>query len=684
MKLASKHPRCAIGARLVAIFLSLPPLYSPATSRAAQYLDFTYEVSGANIAITHYSGPGGSVTIPETIDGIPVTSIGSMAFSQCVSLRNVIIPGSVASIGESAFYNCSGLTSVTIPDGVITIGSFAFCGNTSVTNIAIGTGLASLGDGAFTGGDRLAAITVNPLNPAFTSANNVLLTRDEKTLVQCPANLPRDYSVPASVETIGRWAFYSLTSLTNVTIPDRVATIGGGAFEGCANLAGVTLGQNVKTIEFEAFFGCARLAGVTIPDSVASLGNFAFANCSGMTWATIGGGVTNIGDQAFTRCASLRGVAIPDSVTHLGSVAFSGCGSLAMLTLGNGLTAIENWTFADCADLPSVVIGGRVTSIGPTAFLRCQSLTNVSLPDSLIEIGNAAFAYCGSLAYIDIPASVRNIGETAFADCEHLAIVSFNGDAPVLGPNVFQDSNTVTVYYRPGTKGWGSTFAGRRAVPDYLKVLSPLDSAMALENTAATLSAGIGGVPFPSYQWYYDGQSLVGATNPLYQIPSVSAAHAGDYMVIGRNAMGAVTNGPATLGVHNVVAAHYPGLVLTGAQDTPRQIQSAGNIAGPWTLLSEWAGSNGPAVFIDFTATQAGQRFYRTTPPTHLEAWLFPGWTLTGAVDSGQRIEYVNAETGFTHWQFLTNVTLPESPYLFIDISATNRWPRFYRTTPLP
>ena len=68
----------------------------------------------------------GAVTIPSTLGGCPVTSIGDYAFYDCSGLTSVTIPSSVTSIGGYAFYNCSGLTSVTIPSSVTSIGDYAF------------------------------------------------------------------------------------------------------------------------------------------------------------------------------------------------------------------------------------------------------------------------------------------------------------------------------------------------------------------------------------------------------------------------------------------------------------------------------------------------------------------------------------------------------------------------------
>jgi hypothetical protein len=41
---------------------------------------FTYTTNNGTITITRYTGPGGDVIIPSTIDGLPVTSIGAGAF----------------------------------------------------------------------------------------------------------------------------------------------------------------------------------------------------------------------------------------------------------------------------------------------------------------------------------------------------------------------------------------------------------------------------------------------------------------------------------------------------------------------------------------------------------------------------------------------------------------------------
>ena len=49
---------------------------------------FAYTTNNGTITITGYTGPGGAVTIPATITGLPVTTIGNYAFYNNTNLRS--------------------------------------------------------------------------------------------------------------------------------------------------------------------------------------------------------------------------------------------------------------------------------------------------------------------------------------------------------------------------------------------------------------------------------------------------------------------------------------------------------------------------------------------------------------------------------------------------------------------
>lgn len=101
-----------------------------------------YAVTGGNIRFDKSTGTvtgcGKSVTeasIPNKIENVSVTSIGTGAFECCYSLTSVTIPDSVTSIGEYAFFGSYSLTSVNIANSVTSIGDSAFEDCTDLTDV---------------------------------------------------------------------------------------------------------------------------------------------------------------------------------------------------------------------------------------------------------------------------------------------------------------------------------------------------------------------------------------------------------------------------------------------------------------------------------------------------------------------------------------------------------------------
>ena len=90
--------------------------------------DFEYEVDDSEVTITGYTGAGGDVVVPDTIDGFPVTCIGDNAFCYCTGLTSITLGNSVTTIGYGAFAGCTGLTSITMGNSITTIRYDVFAG----------------------------------------------------------------------------------------------------------------------------------------------------------------------------------------------------------------------------------------------------------------------------------------------------------------------------------------------------------------------------------------------------------------------------------------------------------------------------------------------------------------------------------------------------------------------------
>ena len=362
-----------------------------------------FEKTDAGYSVTGYEGTPTVVVIPETYEGLPVTSIRDISFEGCTSLTSVTIPASVALILPTAFSSCPSL-------------------------------------------ERL---TVVPGNPVYHSAGNCVIETETGTLIQGCNNsvIPGDGSVtsigdyafayctslasvtiPDSVTSIGSYAFYNCTSLTSVTIPESVTSIGRYAFSDCSGLTSITIGNGVTSIGSNAFSGCSGLTSITIPDSVTSIGSNAFYDTA--WYSSQSDGVVYAGKVAYKYKGTMpsnTSVVLEEGTLGIADSAFYGYSGLTSVTIPNGVTSIGDYAFASCDSLTSIVIPDSVTSIGDYAFGYCDSLTSVTIGNGVTSIGSDAFYNCTSLTSIVIPDSVTSIGHFAFRGCTSLTSVTFDG-----------------------------------------------------------------------------------------------------------------------------------------------------------------------------------------------------------------------------------------------------------------
>ena len=144
---------------ILGIFTSMP-----VTVNAASVSDLTFKLNsdGKSYSVDSLqTSIIGTLIIPSTFEGYPVTSIKADAFWNNTSLTSIIIPDSVTSIGNYAFSDCTNLTSITIPDSVTSIGAYAFKNCTSLTSVTIGDSVTYIGSKVFENCIRLRKIYWN-------------------------------------------------------------------------------------------------------------------------------------------------------------------------------------------------------------------------------------------------------------------------------------------------------------------------------------------------------------------------------------------------------------------------------------------------------------------------------------------------------------------------------------------
>ena len=408
---------------------------------------FTYTTDNDQVTITGCNGTcPASLTIPATVDGLPVTKIGNSAFLFAANLTSVSLPDSVTVIEGAAFQLIPTLTSIDLGKGLVTIGPWAFHG-ASLTSLTLPSTLTTLGQGALNANNSLMNITVEGNAPevgdvAIQGPAGGVVHLSSRDLTGYPSDgqtwygytvarpLPFTYTSDGTSVTI---TGCNVTCPSSLTIPASiegkpVTSIGTSAFRNKVSLDSVTIPSGVTSIGSYAFAFATSLTSVTIPASVTSIGAAAFRGASALTSVTIPSGVTSIPNYAFAYATSLSSVSIPSSVTSIGAAAFRGASALRSVTIPNGVKSLGEVAFAS-SGLTSVSIPDSVTSVGMSAFEEVTSLTSVRLPAGLVTIPAGMFFHTG-LTSVTIPSSVTAIGFAAFSYSAGLKTVTFQGNAP--------------------------------------------------------------------------------------------------------------------------------------------------------------------------------------------------------------------------------------------------------------
>jgi hypothetical protein len=436
---------------------------------AEQFGDFTYIVNDPGgvetVTITDYpSTATGAVEVPATIEEIPVTSIGSEAFSDCGGISAVTLPSTITSIGDRAFINCGGLTSAPIPSAVTSLGTQAFAYCSALTTMTVPSGVTAIPDSLFEGCFGLTHIVL-----------------------------------PEGVLSIGSNAFNTCVGLTSVTIPSTVTSIGASAFIYCSGLTGVVIPTGVTVISSNTFLKCTSLTSVSLPNGLLTISGSAFAECTSLPSIAIPTTVTSIGTFAFTKCTALTAIAIPSGVPIIGTSMFDGCSSLASVTIPGTVTSIGSSAFRSCASLSSIHIPASVTSFGSTdVFSSCSALTSITVaagnpnfssldgvlfnklqtsiltyprgldgpytvPDTVTTLGASSFRFAVGVTSLSIPASVTTIGSEFIYGCTALTSISVNTGNPNYadaGGVLFNKGQTTLIAYPSGLSGAYTVPAG--------------------------------------------------------------------------------------------------------------------------------------------------------------------------------------------------------------------------------
>ncbi len=117
-----------------------------------------------------------------------------------------------------------------------------------LTNVTIPSSVTNIGIGPFVRCWSLTGITVDPLNPVYTSLDGVLFNKDRTTLLQWPGGKAGAYTIPEGVISVADWAFEGCPRLNSITFPNSVTSLGTYAFSNCRPLTEMYFYGNAPTL----------------------------------------------------------------------------------------------------------------------------------------------------------------------------------------------------------------------------------------------------------------------------------------------------------------------------------------------------------------------------------------------------------------------------------------------------
>lgn len=310
---------------MIMLLTALPMVASAETEET--YGDLKYVAYDDYVEITGYNGEPTEIEIPSEIDGLPVTSIGNYAFSDCRSLEHIIIPKNITNIRLLPFNGCSSLTN----------------------------------------------IDVDKNNSDYSSVNGVLFDKEQTSLILYPTGNSRtEYTVPDGVIRIEHHAFSNCNSLINVIVSDSVTYISLCVFYGCNNLRNVILPNSIAYIDRNVFDNTAIYENpdnwhngalyvgnyIVATDSLSISGEYSVKNGTlGIAGGTFGGcdnligfdmqdSLVFIGTQAFWNCRNLKYIIVPDTFEYLWGIDFQHSNLSEVYYAGTK----EQWNNIDCIE----------------------------------------------------------------------------------------------------------------------------------------------------------------------------------------------------------------------------------------------------------------------------------------------------------------------------------------------
>lgn len=446
--------------------------------------------------LAKYEGSGDSIVLPDTVAGVPVTSMDVDCFADYGGHINEIHLGKY-------FSEFNYLSIPRFPE--------------------------------------LAKITVSPENEKYYDIDGILMQRNEctdenyknycgDTMLFCPHNAEGTFYVPDEAGIIATGAFRDIKA-EEIVLSEYTFKVCQKAFQNCSykslevrnpyitSNSPYSTGCNPEFIYYDydnsmsinnnsplRWVNDKPIASGGHANGLITVDGMQFYKSYGegedgtdvlKLWKYTGGAaelnipetvkgvpVTEIMARAFMSNKYLTKVTVPDTVKVIMPRAFSGAEKLSEVVLGDGVEDVGYLAFSDCVKLMTVTIGKNVKNIDANIFRNCSNLENtelsaenenlckkdgviynadlsealfcpplavgiISVPGTVRKVCSRAFFNCRYIKNIILPAGLQYIGTQAFAGCSRLSVMPIPETVTRIGSKAFSGCSSVTEYRIP-------------------------------------------------------------------------------------------------------------------------------------------------------------------------------------------------------------------------------------------
>lgn len=325
------------------------------------------------------------------------------------------------------FHTLEALKSLVLPDNLQAIDESGLA-YLPIESMELPASVTSLGSYAF---QRCKELLEVKLNEGITTIPEYCFYNCEKLI---------KIEMPASVTSLGRYAFQECKELSEVKLSGEITSIPEGCFYECGKLSKIEIPASVEKLESNAFYHCT-LDDFTLFQHISSFGSYAFSG-NNFKELSLTDKITEIGHGVFEYNEFLTKVDFLCNITSLPENLFYSCKNLSSLSLSPSITAVEARVFFECNQLVDYTPFANVTDVGYYAFHKC-GFTELNLPEGVTKIGGAAFSNL-AISTLTLPSTLVEIGNDAFNACHNLTTITVPASVTIVGGSFFDNCTGLT------------------------------------------------------------------------------------------------------------------------------------------------------------------------------------------------------------------------------------------------